>query len=98
MDRRSLLPKTAKAWVIKMTNEELSILEALYKHHIRDKKTGKAFLLSPSVPPLIAVSFSFEGSQYLELYHQSSLLRDRTDLRYSAVIAVIVIILSEFKY
>lgn len=35
--------KAAKAWVIKMTNEELSILQALYKHHIEAKQTGKVF-------------------------------------------------------
>jgi hypothetical protein len=35
--------KAAKAWVIKMTKEELSILEALYKLHIEAKQTGKAF-------------------------------------------------------
>ena len=35
--------KAANAWVIKMTNEELLILEALYKLHIEAKQTGKAF-------------------------------------------------------
>ena len=35
--------KTAKAWFIKMTNEELLILEALYKLHIEAKQTSKAF-------------------------------------------------------
>ena len=35
--------KAANAWVIKMTNEELLILEALYKLHLEAKQTGKAF-------------------------------------------------------
>ena len=35
--------KATKAWVIKMTKEELSILEALNKLHIEAKQTGKAF-------------------------------------------------------
>ena len=35
--------KVVNAWVIKMTNEELLILEALYKLHLEAKQTGKAF-------------------------------------------------------
>ena len=35
--------KATKAWFIKMTKEELSILEALYKLHIEAKQTGKVF-------------------------------------------------------
>ncbi len=35
--------KAANAWVIKMTKEELSILEALYKLHIEAKQTGTVF-------------------------------------------------------
>jgi hypothetical protein len=43
MPKQQFEDKTAKAWVIKMTNEELSILKVLYRLYIKAKQTGKAF-------------------------------------------------------